>query len=494
MFPRDGPLSYIGRVLLAFPDSSRPGRCKTFDAAADGFERGEGSGAVCQRALSEASAAGDPILAVVRGSTSIHKGGGASLRAMRGPAIQHKVRTALADAGMTTDQLRYIEASGLGEPYGDAVEVGAYQALFQPGRAADNPLIFGSIHTNIGHLDGASGLAAFIKVVLLVNQQAVPPVVHFRELHPLVTGRKAGATVARNMGHTWDAEVNVAGCVLTCTSMQAPLTGLAPRSFPALFPMAPSPLAGVSRAESCPAGVSAFGFGGSMAHIIVDGRPASTTERVRPPLRYIAAVRYPWKLAEEDIGAPGGNGGGRSGGDDAGGLGLSTPAQKASAELAMSYLESVCRAVVEPHIDLDAELLRGTDFAAAGLRPEAHATICADLRERLGLSVSEAMLTTFPSVSRLASALLQRTLATRAGAALGVPATVRAFMDSHVARHLVDPQRAPPAPAEPPPRLPGRMVFVLSGPRSGCAISIYYYFILFILTPSPPAPGPRSRR
>jgi acyl transferase domain-containing protein len=64
---------------------------------------------------------------------------------------------ALADARMQPDDMRYMEASGLGEPYGDAVEVGAYQALFQPGRRRDNPLIFGSVHTNIGHLDGASG-------------------------------------------------------------------------------------------------------------------------------------------------------------------------------------------------------------------------------------------------------------------------------------------------------------------------------------------------
>jgi acyl transferase domain-containing protein len=68
----------------------KDGRCKTFDAAADGFERGEGSAAVCQRLLDEAQAAQDIILAVVCGSTTIHKGGGASLRAMRGPAIQHK--------------------------------------------------------------------------------------------------------------------------------------------------------------------------------------------------------------------------------------------------------------------------------------------------------------------------------------------------------------------------------------------------------------------
>jgi acyl transferase domain-containing protein len=75
---------------------------------------------------------------------------------------------ALMDAQMQPDDLRYIEASGLGEPYGDAVEVGAYQALFQPGRRRDNPLVFGSVHTNIGHLDGASGAFRGAQVSMLV--------------------------------------------------------------------------------------------------------------------------------------------------------------------------------------------------------------------------------------------------------------------------------------------------------------------------------------
>lgn len=113
-------------------------------------------------------------------------------------------------------------------------------------RAALTRTPFSAVHTNIGHLDGASGIASFAKIVLLVQQLGVPPIVHFRALHPLVTGRKEGAAVAQQMGHTWTREVNVAG-------------------FPALFPMAHSPMAAVSRTESCPAGVSSFGFGGSSA-------------------------------------------------------------------------------------------------------------------------------------------------------------------------------------------------------------------------------------
>jgi acyl transferase domain-containing protein len=73
--------------------------------------------------------------------------------------MHDRVRVALMDANMRPDQIRVIEASGLGEPYGDAVEVGAYKAIFQPGRDKCNPLIFNSVHTNFGHLDGASGVS-----------------------------------------------------------------------------------------------------------------------------------------------------------------------------------------------------------------------------------------------------------------------------------------------------------------------------------------------
>ena len=93
---------------------ARDGRCKTFDAAADGFERGEGCGALVMRPLSAAS--NDLIVATVAGAAIVHKGGGASLRAMRGPAIIHKTQAALRDAGLLPSELKLIEASGLGEP------------------------------------------------------------------------------------------------------------------------------------------------------------------------------------------------------------------------------------------------------------------------------------------------------------------------------------------------------------------------------------------
>ena len=410
----------------------KDGRCKTFDASADGFERGEGAAAVCQRALAEAAADGDIILAVVRGSTSIHKGGGASLRAMRGPAIQHKVRVALADAGMVPDDLRYIEASGLGEPYGDAVEVGAYQAVFQPGRQRSNPLVFGSIHTNIAHLDGASGIASFSKLVVLAQQMFVPPLVHFRQLHPLVTGRKKGKDEAVRMGHTYNEEVNVSG-------------------FPALFPMQASPLAGVSRREATPAGVSAFGFGGSMAHIIIDAQPLATTDRVKPPLRYTKVVSFPWKEQQED-----------------------SPAGKLQevGEHALGYLESIIRGAVEAWVTPGLPLPRASDLFQAGLQPAAMPSLAAALTDLLGVEVTSELVEKHPSVSRLAAAVLERGALARAKSGFTVAGMTKAYMKLQTSRQVLDPGRAAQMLCRDgmPRRNKERMVIVLGSPRSGSTL------------------------
>ena len=410
----------------------KDGRCKTFDASADGFERGEGAAAVCQRALVEAAADGDIIFAVVRGSTSIHKGGGASLRAMRGPAIQHKVRVALADAGMAPDELRYIEASGLGEPYGDAVEVGAYQAVFQPGRERSNPLVFGSIHTNIAHLDGASGIASFSKLVVIAQQMFVPPLVHFRQLHPLVTGRKQGKDEAVRMGHTYNEEVNVSG-------------------FPALFPMQASPLAGASRREATPAGVSAFGFGGSMAHIIIDAQPLATTDRVRPPLRYSRVVSYPWKEQQED-----------------------SPAAQLQlvGEHALGYLESIIRGAVETWLPPGTMLSRAADLVQAGLQPAALPAMTAALTDCLGVDVTPELVEKHPSVSKLAAAVLSRGALARAKSGFTVAALTRAYMKLQTSRQVLEPARVAQMLCRDcmPRRNKGRMVFVLGSPRSGSTL------------------------
>ncbi|CAL6312636.1 unnamed protein product [Bathycoccus prasinos] len=159
------------------------GRCKTFDSRADGFERGEGVGTIL---LQQNFSKEGNVLGVIRGSSTIHKGGGASLRALRGPAIVHKLQIALSDSLISRHQIKYIEASGLGEPFGDAIEIGAYKNLFAPQRYKRNVLVFGSIHTNIGHLDGASGIASILKILSCTQTIIGSPIVHFRKLHPLI--------------------------------------------------------------------------------------------------------------------------------------------------------------------------------------------------------------------------------------------------------------------------------------------------------------------
>lgn len=222
------------------------GRCKTFDSRADGFERGEGVGTIL---LQQNFSKEGNVLGVIRGSSTIHKGGGASLRALRGPAIVHKLQIALSDSLISRHQIKYIEASGLGEPFGDAIEIGAYKNLFAPQRYKRNVLVFGSIHTNIGHLDGASGIASILKILSCTQTIIGSPIVHFRKLHPLICGR-SGKRKAESMGHTWH-DVDIRNGFLS-----------------AKFPMCKIPI--IDEGKASPAfGVSSFGFGGTMAHVIL---------------------------------------------------------------------------------------------------------------------------------------------------------------------------------------------------------------------------------
>lgn len=411
------------------------GRCKTFCERADGFERGEGGAAVCQRPLDEALAANDVVLCVVRGSTTIHKGGGASLRAMRGPAIQHKVRMALLDAGLAPGDMRLIEASGLGEPYGDAVEVGAYRNVFQPGRERSNPLIFNSVHTNVCHMDGASGLASFTKLVLLSNQHTAPPIVHFRALNPLVTGQKSGTQAAQQMGHTYDSDVNV-------------------RDFPALFPKEQVPVPSRGSRLSAPSGVSAFGFGGTMAHVIVDVMAVATTDRVRPPLRYSRAVRFPWKVEAQ----------------------VSNHVQNFG-EMALEYLEAVIRNALQDVLPMGPmggalDLPRGANLFKAGLTEATAKQLLQELVEQFGTQGTRLLtleaLRAGPTISQLADKVLQGTFMARARDTFDAAMLFRSFLDLQNRRQVLDPARAI---EQRPAKNPGRMVFVLAGPRSGSSLT-----------------------
>lgn len=160
------------------------GRCSTFDAAADGYVRGEGAGMVVLQRLGDAIASGAPIIAVLRGSATNHNGRSSGLTAPSGLAQQTVIRRALADAGLEPGDVGYIEAHGTATQLGDPLEMHALERVFGPGRARNQPLIIGSVKTNIGHLEAAAGIAGLIKTVLTVLHGEIPPHLHFERLNP----------------------------------------------------------------------------------------------------------------------------------------------------------------------------------------------------------------------------------------------------------------------------------------------------------------------
>ena len=223
------------------------GRCKTFDAAADGFVRSEGCGVVVLKRLSDAIAAGDHVLAVVRGSAVNQDGRSSGFTVPSGLAQRAVVQQALERAGVAPADVGYVEAHGTGTSLGDPIEVEALGAALAEGRTDDRPLVLGSAKTNIGHCESASGIAGFIKTVLALQHNEIPPHLHIEERSPRIP---------------WP-------------------------DFAVEIPTAPMPWpAGYPRRI---AGVSSFGFSGTNAHVVleeapvtespVDGQPASGDAR-----------------------------------------------------------------------------------------------------------------------------------------------------------------------------------------------------------------------
>ena len=181
--------------LLQGADDGAGRACKTFDAAADGYVRGEGCGVLVLRRLSDAVADGDRILAVVRGSAVNQDGRSDGLTAPNGPAQEAVIRAALSAAGLPAAEIGYVEAHGTGTALGDPIEVGALAAVFGPGRDSRQPLAIGSVKTNIGHLEAAAGIAGVIKVVLALQRQEIPPHLHFQTGNPRIDWRSLPITV-----------------------------------------------------------------------------------------------------------------------------------------------------------------------------------------------------------------------------------------------------------------------------------------------------------
>ncbi|NEP62572.1 MAG: polyketide synthase, partial [Symploca sp. SIO2G7] len=161
--------------------NSLDGRCKTFDDSADGYGRGEGCGIVVLKRLSDAQADGDQILALIRGSAVNHDGQSSGLTVPNGLAQEALIRLALANGKVEASQVDYVECHGTGTPLGDPIEVEALVNVYGKNRPQDSPIIISSVKTNIGHLEGAAGIAGLIKTILSLQNEKIPPHLHLKQ-------------------------------------------------------------------------------------------------------------------------------------------------------------------------------------------------------------------------------------------------------------------------------------------------------------------------
>ncbi len=168
----------LSRMRALAPD----GRCRTFDARASGYVRGEGVGVLVLKRLGDALRDADRIWAVIRGSAVNHDGRSTSLTAPNGLSQREVITRALADARVRADAIDYVEAHGTGTPLGDPIEVESLRDLF----SGPQPCVLGSVKTNIGHLEGAAGIAGVIKVALSLAHERIPKHLHFHEQNPRI--------------------------------------------------------------------------------------------------------------------------------------------------------------------------------------------------------------------------------------------------------------------------------------------------------------------
>jgi len=218
------------------------GRCKTFDAAADGYVRGEGCGIIVIKRLEDAIADGDHIRAVIRGSAINQDGASGGLTVPNGVAQQRVITDALKRADLEPRDVGYLEAHGTGTSLGDPIEAQAAGAVLGAGRASDQPLLIGSAKTNIGHLEAAAGIAGVIKVILSLEHETLPKHCNFENPSPHIPWDRLAVEVVRET---------------------TPWTrGDRPRI----------------------AGISSFGFAGTNAHVILEEAPAESPVAVADPV------------------------------------------------------------------------------------------------------------------------------------------------------------------------------------------------------------------
>ncbi|MCC6809185.1 MAG: acyltransferase domain-containing protein [Deltaproteobacteria bacterium] len=224
------PEAFIGgsKARMLSPDDL----CRTFDANASGYVRGEGCGVVALKRYSAALRDGDIVHALVLGSAVNHNGRSSALKAFNGPAQQAVVQAALDASGVGGDAVQYVEAQGTGTPLGDPIEIEALSAVLGKARSMDDPFLLGSVKTNLGHLEAASGMAGLLKVVLALANSTIPRNLNLDRLNPHIN---------------WERT-------------------------PAVVPTVSQPWERGERARL--AGLSAFSFGGANAHVVIKEPPA----------------------------------------------------------------------------------------------------------------------------------------------------------------------------------------------------------------------------
>ncbi len=226
---------------------SPDGCCHAFDAAANGYVRGEGVGVVLLKPLDAALRDGDRVHAVILGTAVNQDGRTNGLTAPNRWAQEEVLRRACASAGINPADVQHVEAHGTGTLLGDPIEALALGAVLKPGRAPDAPCRISSVKTNIGHLETAAGVAGLIRVALELRERTFTPMLHFKTPNPHIDFDALGLAVQRRC-EPW-----------------------------------PAPPNGARRL----AGISSFGFGGTNSHAVLSEAPPSPPVPPRPAGPYL---------------------------------------------------------------------------------------------------------------------------------------------------------------------------------------------------------------
>ncbi|MFF3855649.1 type I polyketide synthase [Micromonospora sp. NPDC002575] len=233
------------------------GRCKSFDSTADGYGRGEGAGVLVLKRLSDAHRDGDRVLATILGSAVNQDGRTNGIMAPNAEAQRHVLARACAQAGVDPRSVDYVEAHGTGTRLGDPLEASALSAVYGAGREPERPCLIGSVKSNIGHLEAGAGVAGVIKAVLALSHGEIPPTLHHTTGNPAIDWDDAGLRVVTE---------------------------------PTAWPRTDHPRR---------AGVSAFGYGGTVAHLVLEQAPPPARREPATPGTSVGERLFPLSAASE---------------------------------------------------------------------------------------------------------------------------------------------------------------------------------------------------